>query len=69
MKRGRTAQKGPQTVMMQLRVSPALHRWLRVKAASDGTTMTSIVVGLLERVRAQEGPTAGLQEFGGTDDA
>jgi len=40
--------------MMQMRISDELHSWLKLKAVVDGTTMTNIVVSLLERLRARE---------------
>lgn len=40
--------------MLQMRMPPELHRWLKIKAAAEGVTMKAIMLGLLSRLRDRE---------------
>jgi hypothetical protein len=37
--------------MMQIRISADLHKWLKLHAAKNDTTMTQIIIDYLERLR------------------
>jgi hypothetical protein len=37
--------------MMQIRISADLHKWLKLHAAQNETTMTNIIINYLERIR------------------
>tara|TARA_B100000131_G_scaffold221323_1_gene212858 strand:+ start:43345 stop:43731 length:387 start_codon:yes stop_codon:yes gene_type:complete len=37
--------------MMQIRISSDLHKWLKLHAAQNETTMTTIIINYLERMR------------------
>jgi len=37
--------------MMQIRISADLHKWLKLHAAKNETTMTNIIIQYLEYVR------------------
>ena len=40
--------------MLQMRMPADVHRWLKVKAAAEGTTMKAIMLSMLDRLRKLE---------------
>ena len=39
--------------MMQIRITSDLHKWLKLYAAQNDTTMTTIIIEYLEKLRQQ----------------
>ncbi len=49
--------------MMQIRIPPDLHKWLKLYAAKNDTTMTEILISYLYQLRRREEQSIDVEQF------